>query len=556
MYFLKNKLNNFKLALGFMIALSCLSTLNAQENFIDKASGVIVSSLKSQPKNSFLRTFYRELLFLPVWMKSNGASDAARGFFKHVKNDITLDKNSKLYKDTLSLEAKAKKASRKDAKFLEKIDLEFKISQLYKGYTDYAYMGSINWGAFQARISNLMVNDVSTEWVLHRPSVNVISMAEQSIFGKDMGKMLKDATPKKYHYRALQKEVAKYRAIKANGGWEKVSLSSVPKLGKNDMGLEGLRARLKVTGDLAKDVDEVDPYRYTPTLMKAVKHFQKRNGLAVDGAIGKGTLRVLNKTVDDRITTLLLNLDRIKWLQYKKSKHHIVINIPAFMLYFEENGKLIQQIRTIVGKPKNPTPIFSNSVNTIVLNPYWNLPTSIVQKEMIPKLLKNPNIMKKKGIEIRRGWGKDAPLVDPKKVDWAKYEKSKGIPFHFAQVPGPRNALGKVKFLFPNKYAVYMHDTPNKRLFGRTKRAFSHGCIRLHKPRELLKTFASFNSNIDFEKSQEVLKGKVKTHLALEEKVPVDIIYLTAWVDYDGALQFRDDVYSYDMMQLKSFRKW
>jgi murein L,D-transpeptidase YcbB/YkuD len=191
-----------------------------------------------------------------------------------------------------------------------------------------------------------------------------------------------------------------------------------------------------------------------------------------------------------------------------------------------------------------------------VLNPYWNVPKSIIQKEMIPKLLKNPNAMAREGIEIRSGWGSDAARVDASSIDWSQYRYSKHMPFRFAQVPGRRNALGKVKFLFPNKFSVYMHDTPSKYLFKREKRAFSHGCIRLQKPRELLRTFSSFNESVDFEKAQKILKGRKKTFINLDEKVPVDVIYLTAWVDYDGVLQFRDDVYGYDRMQLKSFRKW
>jgi len=226
------------------------------------------------------------------------------------------------------------------------------------------------------------------------------------------------------------------------------------------------------------------------------------------------------------------------------------------MLYFEEDGKLIQSIRTVVGTAKNPTPIFSNTVKTIVLNPYWNLPKSIIQKEMIPKLIRNPNAMKKKNIEIRDGWGANAKIVNPRSVNWGDYMYSKHMPFRFAQLPGPRNALGKIKFLFPNKFAVYMHDTPAKKLFKRSKRAFSHGCIRLQKPRELLKTFASFNTNVDFTKSKTILKGKKKTYFSLKQSVPVDVIYLTSWIDYDGKLQFRNDIYGYDRMQLKSFRKW
>jgi murein L,D-transpeptidase YcbB/YkuD len=171
-------------------------------------------------------------------------------------------------------------------------------------------------------------------------------------------------------------------------------------------------------------------------------------------------------------------------------------------------------------------------------------------------MLRNPHALKRQGIEVYTGWGKDASKIDPTTVDWSQYRYSKHLPFRFAQPPGRKNALGKVKFLFPNRFSVYMHDTPTKPLFKRDRRAFSHGCVRLEKPRELLHTFASFEENIDFNKSQKILKGKKNVYMKLQKKVPVDIIYLTAWVDYDGTLQFRDDIYHYDRMQLQSYKMW
>ena len=525
-------------------------------DYQEEASDIIMNSLQIQPKKSFLRRLYTQLFFVPVWMHEERLSPAAQDLFTYIKEDDTLNTLGKLYKSNLALESRAVSLYAEGGTLTQKIELEFKISQLYYAYTNYAYFGSINWGAFQARISNLMVNDVSTEWVLHRPKANPILMLENAALGGSLNKELEQAVPTQFGYKALQKELIRYREIEANGGWAKVELQGVLKKGNQALGVESLRERLRVTGDYVSCEKSLEDNTYDKCLQKAVKIFQKRNGLKADGAVGSGTLKVLNKTVGDRITTILLNLDRIKWLPKRSSRLHIVINIPAFMLYFEENGKLIQKIRTVVGKPKNPTPIFSNTVKTIVLNPYWNLPKSIVQKEMIPKLLKNSNAMAKKGIEIRTGWGPNAKKIKASSIDWAKYRYSKHMPFRFAQVPGPKNALGKVKFLFPNKYAVYMHDTPAKSLFSRTKRAFSHGCIRLQKPRELLKTFAKFNSNLSYAKSQKILKGKDRTHISLKEKVPVDIIYLTAWVDYNGKLQFRNDIYKYDKMQLKSFRKW
>ncbi len=543
-------------AFTFMLMLQTTVLQAGELEFQENASEMMLNSLQDQPKHSFLRKLYTQLLFMPAWMHEKALSSTAKELFTHIKNDGTLDKNGKLYQDTLLLESKAQEIYANKGSLAQKIDLEFKISQLYKGYTDYAYFGSINWGAFQARISNLMVNDVSTEWVLHRPYANPIGMVENAALGGSLKKQFQKAIPNAYRYKALQKELQKYMNIKASGAWLPVVLAGKLKPGKSMEGIDSLRERLRVTEDYVDCNGSSESLVYDACLQKAVKHFQSRNGLATDGVVGAGTLAVLNKSVDDRITTIRLNLDRIKWLNERRSKRHIVINIPDFRLYFEENGKLIQTMRVVTGKANHPTPIFSDTVEYIVLNPYWNVPKSIIQKEFVPKLIRNSNAMKRKDIEIRKGWGKNSKLVDASSINWRNYVEGTPMPFHFAQIPGKKNALGKVKFLFPNKFAVYMHDTPSKSLFKRNRRAFSHGCIRLQKPRELLKTFSTFNSNIDFEKSQKILKGKTKTHINLKEKVPVDVIYLTAWVDYDGKIQFRNDVYGYDKMQLKSFRKW
>jgi len=548
----------YKKILG--IACVCILELTSiqalQLDYQESASEVIMNSLDEKKKNRFLKKLYKQLFFVPVWMHENKLSSAAKEFFGYISNDQTLDKSGKLYQIAQLLIDQVNEVYAKKSSVKEKVNLEFKISQLYEAYTNYAYFGSINWGAFTARISNLMVNDVNTEWVLHRPHANPFSMLENVALGASLVTEFKKATPKKYRYQALQNKLAKYRKIKENGGWLPIRLKGVLKANDKQKGVLSLRERLRITKDYIPCNNSKESSRYDACLVKAVKSFQKRNGLVVDGEVGAGTLKVLNTTVDARITTLLLNLDRIKWLKKRTASRHIIINIPDFKLTFEENGELRKTINTVVGKPKNPTPIFSNLIQTVVLNPYWNLPKSIIQKEMIPKLIKNKNAMKRKNIEIRDGWGRNAKLVNPSSVDWASYRYSKSIPFRFAQLPGRRNALGKLKFLFPNKYAVYMHDTPMKKLFSRSKRAFSHGCIRLEEPRELLKIFSTFNKNINYKKSQKILKGKNKTFYALKNKVPIDVIYLTSWVDYDGKLQFRNDIYGYDKMQLKSFRRW
>jgi len=535
------------------------TTVEANDlNYQDDASEVILNSLKGQPKYSFLKRLYTRLLFMPIWMRDQSLSPAAKDLFRYIKNEGTLSLDGKLLQDIIMLEQMAKDLyASKEATLAQKIDLEFKISQLYKGYTDYAYFGSINWGAFQARISNLMVNDVSTEWVLHRPLVDPIGIIESAALGESsIKKLFEKAIPTTYHYKALQKALRKYIALQEAGGWFPVLLKRKLTPGMSDEGVPSLRERLYITNDYADCNESSKENKYDKCLQKAVKRFQVRNGLSPDAVVGPGTLRVLNKSIESRITTIRLNLDRIKWLNKRSPKNHIVINIPDFKLYFEIDGKLRKKMRVIVGKSNHPTPIFSDIVENIVLNPYWNIPRSIIQKEMVPKLIKNPHYLDKKNIEIRRGWGRNSKIVHPDSVDWYNYQDGMPMPFHFAQLPGKKNALGKIKFLFPNRFSVYMHDTPAKSLFSRSKRAFSHGCIRLHKPKELLKSFSEFNSNIDIKKSKKILEGKTKTNISLRHKTAIDVVYLTAWVDYDGNLQFRKDVYDYDKMQLKSFRRW
>ena len=538
-----------------LLTFSLNLSANSHIEFNDVASTVMLNSLQSLPKNNFLRQLYSQLLFVPVWMQEDHPSALSKALFFEIIEDKTLSSSSKLTQDALRLKQEADEVYAMHGTLKEKIVLEFKISQLYKGYADYTLYGSINWGAFQARLYNLRKDGIKAAWVTYKPEFTPISLLEQAAIGGDLTKMFQKSKPKEYHYMALQQALYRYLQIANQGGWGHVSFKGTLRLGKSYKAIPQLRKRLRRSGDY-RGRDTSEGNLYDTCLKKAVIHFQKRHGLVAKGVVGKETRKALNIPVEVRIKEIRLNLDRIKWLHQRHAKRHIIINIPAFRLFFEENGALRQTMRVITGRTKNPTPIFSNTVQTIVLNPSWNVPKSIIQKEMIPKLLKNPNAMAKKGIEIHKGWGKDAVKVDGSSVDWSQYRYSKTMPFHFAQVPGYKNALGKVKFLFPNQFSVYMHDTPTKHLFSRNTRAFSHGCIRLQKPRELLKTFSTFNDSVDFEKSQKRLKGRKKAYLKLDNQVPVDVVYLTAYVDYDGVLQFRNDIYGYDKMQLQSYRNW
>lgn len=554
---IKKRMKHFCLGIGISSILLCSTPLFANTHlaFHDVTFTVMMNSLEPLPEDNFLRKLYTRLFFVPVWVQEDKPSSLSSELFAHIQNDKTLPQSSKLKQDALYLSQMAQEIYASNGSLRQKVDLEFKIAQLYKGYADYTLYGSINWGAFQGRLYNLRSKSIKGAWVTYKPEFNPISLLESAVMGGSLEEMLRKSIPKEYHYIELKEVLLKYLEIEKQGGWQHISLNGLLKTGKSYAVVPALRERLKISGDYTTCTSP-EAKVYDNCLKEAVIHFQKRHGLVAKGRTDRETIKALNVPIELRIKQIRLNLDRIKWLHERNAKRHIIINIPAFTLFFEEDGKLRQKMRVITGKRKNPTPIFSNTVKTIVLNPHWNIPKSIIQKEMIPKLIKNPNAMAKKGIEIHAGWGKDAKKISGSSVDWSQYRYSKNMPFRFAQIPGYKNALGKVKFLFPNQFSVYMHDTPNKRLFNRNKRAFSHGCIRLHKPRELLKTFSTFNETVDFEKSQKRLKGKRKAYLNLTNQVPVDVIYLTSYVDYKGVLQFRNDVYGYDKMQLLSYRQW
>ena len=558
MKFLLDRIREFRVIFGFLLGLLFAPSIAVGSNlqFHEVASTVMINSLQTESQSSFLRKLYTQLFFVPVWVDEDDISSFSKELFNLIKRDKSLSSDTKLHTDAISLEQMATKIyANSSSTIYQKVELEFKISQLYKGYADYTLYGSINWGAFNARLHNLKARSLNAAWITHRPYWSPISMIESSAMGGSLKESFDRAVPKEYGYKRLHKVLVKYLNIQRDGGWSPLHIKGSMKKGKAYNSVPALRERLRITGDYV-DCGTSEGKVYDKCLRDALKKFQKRNGLIANGVLRRDTKKALNITVEKRVEKIRLNLDRIKWLNQRGDNRHIMINIPAFTLFFEHNKKLIQQMRVIVGKKKNPTPIFSNTVKTIVLNPKWNIPKSIVQKEMIPKLMRNSNAMARKGIEIRDGWGKNAKIVNPKNIEWGAYRYSKTVPFHFAQVSGARNALGKVKFLFPNKFAVYMHDTPNKKLFNRNVRAFSHGCIRLGKPRELLKTFASFNDNVNYKSAQKRLKGKKRQFFGLNNKVPVDVVYLTAYVDYDGVMQFRNDIYGYDKMQLKSYRKW
>lgn len=519
--------------------------------------------LKDIHHKRFLRRFYRQNSYIPLWFTENGLNNKKLStLFKEIENDLTLEPNDKIYKRYKYISQYIKQ------KNIKKSHIELELTELYFEFLNHTLYGSINWRKFSRKLTQKRKRGLAGYWVRYKPKYSVSELLLQP----NIHDTIKEITPKRFGYRGLLKSLKILKDIKAKGGWEKVPYFKKLELGDKGLNVVKLRERLEASGDLKlcqvkpenlfekEDTDISDnKVKFQPRanfdscLEDAVKKFQARHGLESDGVVGSGTRRTLNISVEDKIKTILLNLDRIKWLPKEDEKRYIVVNIPEYMLHFIEDDKEKETIKVIVGKIKHNTPIFREKISYIVLNPYWKVPAGIVRKEIIPHMIRNPRYLKKEGLEIRRTWYEKSQKINPYTIFWEDYYYG-GLkfPYRIMQPPGPKNALGKIKFKFPNRFNVYLHDTPTKRLFKKTKRAYSHGCIRVSEPVKLFETIASFN-NIDINKSKKILKGKNKVQLNIKNQIPVYIIYLTAGYNQkSGKPEFRNDVYGYDKMQLKS----
>jgi murein L,D-transpeptidase YcbB/YkuD len=344
-----------------------------------------------------------------------------------------------------------------------------------------------------------------------------------------------------WFYRKLQTALADYRQIAANGGWSVVPDGPTLKPGASDRRLPVIARRLIISGDLAPGDTVTRPAIYDESVQQAVRRFQERHGLDTDAVIGPATLRALNVPVEMRVEQLEVNIERARWVLDDIEDDFVLVNIAGFKAYVFRDRKVVWETKVQVGSAFHQSPVFRDEIKYVVLNPTWTVPYSIATKEILPKIKRDPNYFATRDFDLKTHSGK---FIDPSSVNWATIT-ARNFPYWLVQRPGPNNALGRIKIMFPNEHAVYLHDTPSKALFSKAERAFSHGCIRVENPFDLAEQLLGDNG-WNQEKFQAVLDEKKTKTVLLSKPMPVLLLYWTAMADPDGTVYFFNDVYERD----------
>ena len=363
------------------------------------------------------------------------------------------------------------------------------------------------------------------------------AMVEEIIESRSPAGSLKSLVPRGWLYTGLKSALAQYRQIEASGGWPGIPDGPTLRPGAADSRLATLAERLAITGDLeARGSFET----YDATLEAGVRNFQRRHSLEVDGVIGPATIQALNVPVAARIEQIELSLERARWVMNGLEDDFVLVNIAGFEAYFVRGREVVWQTRVMVGRSYRQSPIFRDEIKYLVFNPTWTVPYNIATNDLLPQIQDDVGYLAQRGFTIRDSEGEE---VDAAGIDWKSLRRG-NFPYTLVQEPGPENALGRVKFMFPNEHDVYLHDTPNRALFDSPDRAFSSGCIRVENPYELAEQL--LGRGWDRQRIDEVIASGETTTVRMREPLPVLLLYWTAEVTPDGIVEFFSDVYGRD----------
>jgi murein L,D-transpeptidase YcbB/YkuD len=467
-------------------------------------SGFIQSFFDRYPQlknySDDVKQFYGYRNFKYAWYQKAELSEQAYNLYNHLNNlDLEGVSTSIPYKNILDSLFGNDETSKKIVP-----DLEILLTAEYFFYADKVWTGMSK------------ENTDKLAWFLPRKKLNLPYMMD-SLLKESAANLFPDNYSIR-QYNLLKKQLQKYRQLDSAVKWEILNLGARPlQNGDSSFTVLKLKRRLFQLGDLDS---ESESGLFDSQMEAAVKSFQKRNGMVTDGRAGPSFFREINQPPSAVIRKLITNMERARWLPVIRGHHYITINIPSFTLTAFDQDTVTFTMNVVVGKEVHQTVVFSGEIKYVVFSPYWNVPPSIMKKEILPALRKNPGYLKKHGME----WNGNA----------------------IRQKPGPSNSLGLVKFLFPNSYNIYLHDTPAKDLFNEPTRAFSHGCIRLADPKKLAVYLLKDDPSWTEQKIIRAMHAGKEKYVTLKNPVPVFIGYLTAWVDPYGKLNLRKDIYNRD----------
>jgi murein L,D-transpeptidase YcbB/YkuD len=458
--------------------------------------------------------------YKPLWVRDDGPKTKARDVLKVFQDASKLGLNPANYRIAQIERMMDLKTPR------ELAELELLLT---RSFIDFGR--DINRGV-------VLPSDASRENAITSKEVGALTLIDGAENAHNIADYVRTLEPQSPEYQRLRGALATYRAIAAKGGFPVVAKGAALKPGMHDKRIVAIRQYLRLTGDLNPDADKGGDL-YDTDLIAAVKWFQYRHGLTEDGIMAATTFEEMNVPVAQRIRQIELNLERRRWMDDDLGPYYILVNVADQELKVVKDGKTVHTARLVVGKPYARTPVFSDKMRYIVFNPYWNVPPNIANDEYLPKLRRNPGVLEREHIRVFASSGSE---VNPYSVNWSAISR---MPYSLRQDSGGKNALGKVKFMFPNRFNVYLHDTPSKSLFNKDLRIFSHGCMRVENPLDLAELLLADQGWSRARIDSTIAEGKERI-VNLKTPVPVHVTYLTAWVNKDGSMQFRRDPYNRD----------
>jgi murein L,D-transpeptidase YcbB/YkuD len=479
-------------------------------------------------KELCLATIYSEIGAQPLWVTGAGPTEKGEIILRYLKNSSQhgLDPNEYQVDRLIEL------WSTEDVDELAELDTILT-------YNLVKYVHDISYGQLKP-----LESDPELFAEAGDQDFNPVVTVEHILATSDLDKFLANLPPRHSHYRTLKRGLEYYRKIAEQGGWSIVPEGASLHPGETNERIRAVRQRLHIANSSLMTPDDNVAATYDHQLEQAVLAFQQQHGLVVDRIIGKNTIAAMNISAAEKVASIRINMARWRWHAHDLGDRYVLVNIAGFNLKTFQGEEIVLDIPVIVGKEQHQTPVFSDTIKYIDVNPFWNITPSIAKNEELPELRKNKNYLVNRHVRLFSSWWSDAVELDSTAIDWHTVSRSQIAGYKLRQDPGPWNALGKIKFVFPNQYSVYMHDTPAHNLFNRTQRDFSHGCIRVSDALSLaIFLLKDQPDGWSPEKIKEIYNQDQRKVIRLSDFVPVHITYQTTWVDKNGAIHFNRDLY-------------